>query len=41
MQNRVILTVADALSSAAMSHAQGMTMITTVITTTRERGVSG
>ena len=41
MQNRVILTAADALTSAAMSHAQGMMMITTIITTTRERGVSG
>ena len=41
MQSRVILTAADALARAAKSHAQGMTMITTIITTTRERGVSG
>ena len=41
MQDRVIPTAADALTSAAMSHAQRMTMITTIITTTRERGVSG
>jgi hypothetical protein len=41
MQNRVILTAADALHSAAMSHAQRMMMITTIMTTTRERGVCG
>ena len=41
MQNRVILTAADALARAAKSHAQGMTMITTIITTTRERGTNG
>ena len=41
MQNRVILTAADALASAAMSHAQRMIMITTIMTATRERGVSG
>jgi hypothetical protein len=41
MQNRVIQTAADALTSAAMSHAQGMIMITTIMTATRERGVSG
>jgi hypothetical protein len=41
MQNRVIPTAADALTGAAMSHAQRMTMITTIMTATRERGVSG
>ena len=41
MQNRVILTTAEPLNSAAMSHAQRMMMITTIMTTTRERGVCG
>jgi hypothetical protein len=41
MQNRVILTDAQALDSAAMSHARRMMTITTIITTTPERGVSG
>ena len=38
MKTRLTSTVADALNSAAMSHAQAMMMITTIITTTRERG---
>jgi hypothetical protein len=41
MQNNLFLTVADALSSAGTSHAQRMMMITTIMTTTRERGVCG
>ena len=41
MKTRVIWTAADALNSAAMSHAQAMMTITTIITTTPERGVSG
>ena len=38
MQDRVIKIFGNALNSAAMSRAQSMTMITTIITTTRERG---
>ena len=41
MKTRVTSTAADALNSAAMSHAQAMMTITTIITTTPERGVSG
>ena len=41
MKTRVTSTAAGALNSAAMSHAQAMMTITTIITTTPERGVSG
>ena len=41
MKTHVTSTAADALNSAAMSHAQAMMTITTIITTTPERGVSG
>lgn len=41
MQDHVNSTVAEALTSAAKLRAQNMMMITTIITTTRERGVSG
>jgi hypothetical protein len=41
MQNVSTSTAADALNSAAMSRVQGLMMITTPITTTRKRGVSG
>ena len=41
MKTRVTSTAADALNSAAMSHAEAMMTITTIITTTPERGVSG
>jgi hypothetical protein len=41
MKTRVTSTAANALNSAAMSHAQAMMTITTIITTTPERGVSG
>jgi hypothetical protein len=38
MQNRVIQTAVNAPHGAAMSHARSMMMITTIMTTTRERG---
>ena len=41
MKTRVTSTDADALNSAAMSHAQTLMTITTIITTTPEREVSG
>ena len=41
MQDRLTSTASDALNSDAISRVQGMMMITTLITTTRKRGVSG
>jgi len=41
MQDRLNSTAAEALASAALSRAARMMMITTMIMTTRERGVSG
>jgi hypothetical protein len=41
MQNRVNSTELRALDSAAVSHAHGMMMIITTITTTRMRGAGG